>query len=79
MLKLFFDLINFENKLATLAQSDSGVFIVWTGWQDFIKEDPSAAAGIAHMLDEVASLWPGVVFIVDQNGKFENVTELTAG
>lgn len=73
------DLTSFENKLSTIAKSDSGAFIVWTGWQDFLKEDPSAASGIAQVFDEVASQWPGVVFIVDQNGKFENVTELTAG
>lgn len=73
------DLTNFESKLSAISKSDSGAFIAWSNWQDLVKEDPSGASGVADIFDQVATTWPGVVFIVDQTGKFDHVTELTAG
>jgi hypothetical protein len=53
--------------------------IAWTGWQELIKADSSAAQRIADQLDEAGSEQANVVLVCDSTGNFPGISELTQG
>lgn len=71
------DLTNFVSNLRTLANAP-GVFVTWSGWETFVKENFEDAFAVAQMFDEAAQDWPGVVLVVGKNGKFKDLAELTS-
>lgn len=72
-------LTNFESQLKTLVPTQAGIFIAWSGWQDFVKTNPEDAAGVIDIFESACESWPGVVLVVDKVGKFQNLNELAAG
>jgi hypothetical protein len=53
--------------------------IAWTGWQELVKADSSAAQRIADQLDEAGSEQANVVLVCDSTGNFLGISELTQG
>ena len=53
--------------------------IAWTGWQELVKADSSAAQRIADELDEAGSEQFNVVLVCDSTGNFPGISELTQG
>ena len=71
------DLTNFESNLKTLA-CEPGLFVVWSGWEKFVKENFDDANAVTQIFDEVSKTWPGVVLLVGKNGKFKDLAQLTS-
>lgn len=57
----------------------ANVCIAWTGWQELVKSDLSAAQRIADHLDEAGSEPANVVLVCDSSGNFPGLSELTQG
>jgi hypothetical protein len=57
----------------------ANVCIAWTGWQELVKSDLSAAQRIADQLDEAGSEPANVVLVCDSSGNFPGLSELTQG
>lgn len=53
--------------------------IAWTGWQELVKSDSSAAQRIADELEEAGSDKANVVLVCDSSGNFPGISELTQG
>ena len=53
--------------------------IAWTGWQELVKADSSAAQRIADQLDEAGSEQANVILVCDSSGNFPGISELTQG
>ena len=69
------DLSNFEAALANQAPQTA---MLWTGWQDFVKNSATDAGAVADILDSSSAQWPGVVLVLGKQGTFPNVGELTS-
>lgn len=69
------DFGSFESALRSL-NNEQPIFIVWSGWEQFVKNNYEDAFGIANIFDDVAPNWPGAVLVVGKNGKFRDLAEL---
>lgn len=66
-------------ELVGLDGATSSYCIAWTGWQELVKSDSSAAQRIAEVLEEVGSEKANVVVVCDSSGNFPGISELTQG
>lgn len=57
----------------------SNFCIAWTGWQELVKSDSSAAQRIADELEEAGSERANVILVCDSSGNFPGISELTQG
>ena len=56
----------------------SKVLVVWSGWQDLIEADSSQARIISDCLEQVLQDNSGLVLVVDSQGKFPDLDQLTS-
>ena len=69
------DFSSFESLLKNL-NNGASIFVIWSGWEDFAKENYDDALAIVNIFEEVAQTWPGTVLVVGKNGKFKDLAEL---
>jgi len=51
-------------------------FIVWSGWQELVRQDAVQAGVIAEVLDRVGLEHGCPIFVIDSSGDFPEIAEL---
>ncbi len=64
-----------EECLGNLNQAQPA-FIVWRGWEGFVRESKDDARVIGDIFDTASTLWPGAVLFVGRTGDFPDIGEL---
>jgi len=67
---------SFEQCLVGLNHSQP-TFLVWRGWEQFVRESRDDARIIGDILDTVSMQWPGTVLVVGRTGDFPDIGELS--
>lgn len=62
--------------LADVLSGENKRFIVWSGWQDFVRSDAEQAQAVAQALDYVGVQHGRPIFVVDSAGDFPDIAEL---
>jgi hypothetical protein len=73
------DLVAIAQELVGLTGVTENYCIAWTGWQELVKSDPSAAQRIADELENAGNEKSNVVLVCDSSGNFPGLSELTQG
>lgn len=72
------NLTNLEQVLLDLPVGENGAVLAWSGWQEFLKESPTEAKGIASIFEAVANQANWVFLVVDPKGDFPDLAQLAS-
>ena len=73
------DLTTIAQELVGLDGVAENYCIAWSGWQELVKSDSSAAQRIADELEDAGNEKTNVVLVCDSSGNFPGISELTQG
>lgn len=73
------DLTTIAQELVGLDGVAENFCIAWSGWQELVKSDSSAAQRIADELEVAGNEKTNVVLVCDSSGNFPGISELTQG
>jgi len=70
------DIAAWEQGLVSQFVQDVPVCITWLGWQDLIANNPSDAAVVVNIFEDILKSQAGLVLISGPQGNFPQVDEL---
>lgn len=73
------DLATIAQELVSLGGATTSHCIAWSGWQELVKSDSSAAQRIADALEDAGNEKASVILVCDSGGNFPGISELTQG
>ena len=73
------DLTTIARELVGLDGVAENYCIAWSGWQELVKSDSSAAQRIADELEVAGNEKTSVILVCDSSGNFPGISELTQG
>ena len=54
------------------------ILLVWSGWQELLRNDLVGANLIVNAFEQATEEWPGAVLVIDSQGNFPDLAVLTS-